>query len=89
MNRIKASDNDTGAAAAALFAVTLLVTILGLVYVLQAERRIPILFAKRLQDEASGQGSADDAGQSYLPIKLNASGVLPLIFVGAAPKSSS
>ena len=69
-------------------------------YVLQAERRIPILFAKRLQDEdsltprlpqslqqknfsnrtnsifaqlsgkASGQGSTDDAGQSYLPIKL-------------------
>eukprot|EP00435_Cladocopium_sp_Y103_P041104 s1346_g11.t1 len=79
----KAADNDTGAAAAALFAATLLVTILGLVYVLQAERRIPILFAKRLQDEASGQGSADDAGQSYLPIKLNASGVLPLIFVGS------
>ena len=79
----KASDNDTGAAAAALFGATLLVTILGLVYVLQAERRIPILFAKRLQDEASGQGSTDDAGQSYLPIKLNASGVLPLIFVGS------
>ncbi|CAK9040918.1 Preprotein translocase subunit SECY [Durusdinium trenchii] len=79
----KAADNETGTAAVALFTVTLLVTILGLVYVLQAERRIPILFAKRLQDEASGQGSTDDAGQSYLPIKLNASGVLPLIFVGS------
>ncbi|CAJ1415561.1 unnamed protein product, partial [Effrenium voratum] len=78
----KAADSDTGTAAAALFGATLLVTILGLVYVLQAERRIPILFAKRLQDEAAGQGGTD-AGQSYLPIKLNASGVLPLIFAGS------
>ncbi|CAE7941343.1 SECY [Symbiodinium sp. KB8] len=78
----KASDQETGQIAVAVFSATLLVTILGLVYVLQAERRIPILFAKRLQEEASGQGATDDAGQSYLPIKLNASGVLPLIFAG-------
>lgn len=79
----KAADTDQGAASGALLAGTLLVTILGLVYVLNSERRIPILFAKRLQDEASGQGGTDDAGQSYLPIKLNASGVLPLIFAGS------
>jgi len=79
----KAADQETGQIAVAVFSATLLITILGLVYVLQAERRIPILFAKRLQEEASGQGATDDAGESYLPIKLNASGVLPLIFAGS------
>jgi len=79
----KAADPETGQAAGGLFVASLVVTILGLVYILGAERRIPILFAKRLQDEASGQGGSDDAGQSYLPIKLNASGVLPLIFAGS------
>jgi len=79
----KASADESGSLAAGVFGASLLVTILGLVYILQAERRIPILFAKRLQDEASGQGGTDDAGESYLPIKLNASGVLPLIFAGS------
>jgi len=79
----KAGDSETGTIAGAIFALTLVVTIFGLVYILSAERRIPILFAKRLQDEASGQGATDDAGGSYLPIKLNASGVLPLIFAGS------
>jgi len=79
----KADVATNGYAPAALFCGVLLLTILALVYVLQAERRIPILFAKRLQDEASGQGGTIDAGDSYLPIKLNASGVLPLIFAGS------
>jgi len=79
----KADVATNGYTPAALFCGALLLTILGLVYVLQAERRIPILFAKRLQDEASGQGGTNDAGDSYLPIKLNASGVLPLIFAGS------
>lgn len=79
----KAGEDQSGTIAAGIFAASLLVTILGLVYVLQAERRIPILFAKRLQEEASGQGGTADAGESYLPIKLNASGVLPLIFAGS------
>lgn len=79
----KASDDESGYLATGVFGASLLVTILGLVYILAAERRIPILFAKRLQDEASGKGGTSDAGDSYLPIKLNASGVLPLIFAGS------
>lgn len=80
----KASADENGAIAGAVFGLALLVTILGLVVVLNAERRIPILFAKRLQDDAAGQGATDDGpGGSYLPIKLNASGVLPLIFAGS------
>jgi len=79
----KADVATNGYTPAALFCGALLLTILALVYVLQAERRIPILFAKRLQDEATGQGGTSDAGDSYLPIKLNASGVLPLIFAGS------
>jgi len=76
-------ETSGGYGAAGIFGATLLLTILGVVYILSSERRIPILFAKRLQDEASGQGGTRDVNQSYLPIKLNASGVLPLIFAGS------
>mmetsp|Transcript_77821 Transcript_77821/g.137232 ORF Transcript_77821/g.137232 Transcript_77821/m.137232 type:complete len:550 (-) Transcript_77821:62-1711(-) len=79
----KASEPDASQVAGGLFAASLVLTIIGLVYILGAERRIPVVFAKRLQDEASGQGGSEDAGNSYLPIKLNASGVLPLIFAGS------
>lgn len=79
----KAGETESGYFISAFFAATLLVTILGLVIVLAAERRIPILYAKRLQEEALGTGLVSDASASYLPIKLNASGVLPLIFAGS------
>jgi len=76
-------ETSGGQGPALVFGASLLLTILGVVYVLSSERRIPILFAKRLQDEASGQAGTRDATESYLPIKLNASGVLPLIFAGS------
>lgn len=81
----KAASGEAAYGAAGIFGLSLLVTILGLVYILAAERRIPILFAKQLQDEASGQGgSGEGSGENtYLPIKMNASGVMPLIFAGS------
>eukprot|EP00929_Paragymnodinium_shiwhaense_P103214 TRINITY_DN66544_c0_g1_i1.p1 TRINITY_DN66544_c0_g1~~TRINITY_DN66544_c0_g1_i1.p1 ORF type:complete len:577 (-),score=122.46 TRINITY_DN66544_c0_g1_i1:220-1950(-) len=79
----KAGEVDSSYTGAAIFTASLFITIAGLVFILASERRIPVVFAKRLQDEASGQGATDDAGGSYLPIKLNASGVLPLIFAGS------
>lgn len=79
----KADSLEGGYVAAGILVATLLATIFALVFALAAERRIPILFAKRLQDQAQGQGGTSDVGKSYLPIKLNASGVLPLIFAGS------
>lgn len=59
-----------------LFIVFILVYILvlvGIIYIQLAERRIPIQYANRTT-------SAYGAQQSYLPIKMNSAGVMPVIF---------
>lgn len=56
-----------------------LATIIGIIFVEEGSRRIPIVSAKH---QAGGAGSLP-ARQSYLPLKLNASGVMPIIFASA------
>ena len=59
-----------------LFIVYILIYILvlvGIIYIQLAERRIPIQYANRTT-------SAYGAQQSYLPIKINSAGVIPVIF---------
>ncbi len=59
-----------------LFIVFILVYILvlvGIIYIQLAERRIPVQYANRTT-------SAYGAQQSYLPIKINSAGVIPVIF---------
>jgi preprotein translocase subunit SecY len=55
-----------------------LITIVGIVCVEEGNRRIPIVSAKR---QVGGANLA--ARQSYLPLKLNAGGVMPIIFASA------
>jgi preprotein translocase subunit SecY len=55
-----------------------LVTIVGIIFVQEGSRRIPIVSAKR----QVGQVSLTSR-QSYLPLKLNAGGVMPIIFASA------
>jgi len=50
-------------------------TILGVVYVTQGQRKIPIAHAKRVVGMRQTQG-----GSSFLPIKVNTAGVIPIIF---------
>ncbi|MBE5806992.1 MAG: preprotein translocase subunit SecY [Clostridiales bacterium] len=58
--------------------VVFLILIVGIVFVDLAERRIPIQYSKRMV------GRKMYGGQStHIPLKLNASGVLPLIFANA------
>ncbi len=62
------------------FAVGLLIglfiaTILGIVYVTQGQRKIPIQHAKRVVGMRVTQ-----SGSSFLPIKVNTAGVIPIIF---------
>ena len=62
-------------AIAALVIVVSLAIIVFVVYITNAERRIPIQYAKRMV------GRKMYGGQStHLPIKVNASGVMPIIF---------
>ena len=57
----------------ALFVIVYILIILGVVFIQLAERRIPIQYSNRTN-------SAYGAQTSYLPIKLNAAGVMPVIF---------
>ena len=56
-----------------------LVTIVGIIFVQEGARRIPIVSAKR---QIGGAGVLPTR-QSYLPLKLNAGGVMPIIFASA------
>ncbi len=56
-----------------------LLTIVGIIFVQEGARRIPIVSAKR----QIGSTSLLPTRQSYLPLKLNAGGVMPIIFASA------
>ena len=56
-----------------LFILIYLLIIVGIIWVQLAERRIPIQYANR-------SSSAYGASQSFLPIKINSAGVIPVIF---------
>lgn len=56
-----------------IFILVYLLVLVGIIYIQLAERRIPIQYANRTT-------SAYGAEQSYLPIKINAAGVIPVIF---------
>ncbi|HPJ21758.1 MAG TPA: preprotein translocase subunit SecY [Clostridia bacterium] len=61
-------------AMAAIFAV-FVVSIVGVIYVTQAERKVPVQYAKRVV------GRKMYGGQStHLPMKVNMAGVIPIIF---------
>ena len=63
------------------FIAVIILTIAGIVRVYQAERRVPVTYA-RARGGAAGQ--ARGAGQAtWLPIKVNQAGVIPVIFAGA------
>lgn len=64
------------------FAAAILVTLAGIVYVYQAERRVPITYARA---RGGAAGDARAAGRAtWLPIKVNQAGVIPVIFASAA-----
>ena len=56
-----------------------LATIVGIIFVQEGARRIPIVSAKR----QIGATAVLPNRQSYLPLKLNAGGVMPIIFASA------
>jgi len=57
----------------ASFVIVYLVIIIGMVWIQLAERRIPIQYANRTNSAYGGH-------QNFLPIKINAAGVIPVIF---------
>ena len=73
----QSGDRSTVGGIVVLVAVFLL-TIVGIVCVEEGNRRIPIVSAKRQVG-----GVSLSSRQSYLPLKLNAGGVMPIIFASA------
>ena len=69
----KATDTGLGIALFILFILVYVLIIVGIIWVQLAERRIPIQYSNRTT-------SAYGAQTSYLPIKLNSAGVMPVIF---------
>ncbi len=59
----------------ALFAVVGVLIVAGVVFVSEAERPIPVTYAKRIRGMKTYGG-----GSTYLPLRVNQAGVIPIIF---------
>jgi preprotein translocase subunit SecY len=58
-----------------LFAVIAFITIVGVVYITEAQRNIPVAYARRVRGNRMYGGTT-----SYLPLRVNMAGVIPIIF---------
>ena len=59
-----------------LFVITYIAIIIGVIYTQQAERRVNIQYSTRTSSSYNNE-------QSFIPIKLNSAGVMPVIFASA------
>ena len=60
----------------ALFVIVYIAILVGVIFVQQSERRIPIQYANKSTNTLT-------KNQSYMPIKINAAGVMPVIFASS------
>ena len=61
-----------------VFIVIAIVVVVGVVFVTQGERKIPVQYAKRMVGRKMYGG-----GATYLPMKVNQAGVIPVIFASS------
>ncbi|WP_457601476.1 preprotein translocase subunit SecY [Hydrogenivirga sp.] len=73
VDRLRSGDLTPFAVAGAV--VMVLLVIVGIVYIQEAERRIPVQYPRRVVGRQEYRG-----GSTYLPIKINPAGVIPIIF---------
>lgn len=64
--------------AAALLVVVILITVLGVTFIQEATRKIPVQYAKRVVGRKMYGGQS-----SHIPMKVNQSGVMPIIFASS------
>lgn len=62
----------------ALIVLVIIAVTVGVIFIQQAERKIPIQYAKKLVNRSPVGGHS-----SHLPLKVNAAGVIPVIFASA------
>ena len=78
IGRTAVSTTGDGALNLLLFFILALVVIAGIVFVNEATRNIPIQYARLVKKGPSGYGSS-----TYLPLRINQAGVIPIIFAVA------
>lgn len=71
--------NDSNLIKIVLEVVVFMLIVLGTILIVQGVRKIPMNTAKRI----AGARGTEEGARSYLPIKVNASGVMPIIFAQA------
>lgn len=58
------------------FVVTAIVIVIGVVFITEAERPVPVTYAKQVHGNKTVTGGAS----TYIPLRLNQAGVIPIIF---------
>lgn len=58
------------------FVLIALVTVVGVVFISEGQRNIPVSYARQSRGSSGGYGGA----QSHLPLRVNTAGVIPIIF---------
>ncbi|MBN1289619.1 MAG: preprotein translocase subunit SecY [Actinobacteria bacterium] len=61
-----------------ILAVASIAIIIGVIYIEQGERRIPVQYAKQVRGRRMYAGAS-----TYIPVKVNTSGVIPIIFAAS------
>lgn len=68
----------SGAVPFALVLVGVLILVVGVIFIEQGQRRIPVQYAKRMVGRRQYGGTS-----TYLPLKVNQAGVIPVIFASS------
>src|SRR6185503_14815095 len=61
-----------------VFAILAIVTIVGIIYVYEGQRRIPVQISKQIRGNRVVGG-----GSTHIPLKVNSAGMIPLIFASS------
>lgn len=70
--------NSSGGVVFAVVLVAVIILVVGVVFVEQGQRRIPVQYAKRMVGRRQYGSSS-----TYLPLKVNQAGVIPVIFASS------
>lgn len=72
----EASTTLVGVLSYLIYVILYIAIIVGVIYVQESERRIPIQYSNRTVSSYGGK-------QTYLPLRINSAGVMPVIFASA------
>ena len=69
---------NSGAVTFAMVVAAIIALVVGIIFIEQGQRRIPVQYAKRMVGRRQYGGSS-----TYLPLKVNQAGVIPVIFASS------